>query len=72
MSHVGAGLNPAPTLMINYLYDRHLVSVQLGADGRAVLIPISNYKTIFVILSAAKNLYLITAEILHEAQLRSE
>ena len=40
--------------------------------GRAVLIPNSNYKTIFVILSVAKNLSLVTAEILHEAQLRSE
>ena len=33
---------------------------------------LSNQKTIFVILSAAENLSGLAAEILHEAQLRSE
>jgi hypothetical protein len=47
------------------------------ADSQAefiylVLIPMSNRKTIFIILSAAKNLSFKTAEILHDAQLRSE
>jgi len=36
------------------------------------LIPMSNQKTIFVILSAAKNLSFKAAEILHSAALRSE
>jgi hypothetical protein len=42
-----------------------------GADLPA-LYPTSNQKTIFVILSAAKNLSFNTAEIRNEAALRSE
>jgi hypothetical protein len=47
------------------------------ADSQAefiylVLIPMSHRKTIFVILSAAKNLSFKTAEIPHSAALRSE
>jgi len=40
--------------------------------ARIQIIPMSNQKTIFVILSAAKNLSFKAAEILHSAALRSE
>ncbi|MBM4301283.1 MAG: DUF1330 domain-containing protein [Deltaproteobacteria bacterium] len=41
-------------------------------QAQGYLIPMSNQKAIFVILSAAKNLSFKAAEILHSAALRSE
>jgi hypothetical protein len=43
-----------------------------SASSQNYLKPMCNQKTIFVILSAAKNLFFKAAEILHSAALRSE
>ena len=57
------------SLAISWLWK---VSGEVISFGAGQLIPKGNQKTIFVILSAAKNLSFKDGEILHSTALRSE